>query len=480
MSLQASQSSRAARIAAIAIFGNSTVSESDNTKSEPPSPEFMREMQVRIAELGFAFGPTTSFEDNSHEHEHENVPVVWIDVTGCGHLYRTNSSLEGERLLAMRLTEQVNALGVDVRVAIADGPLVAAAVARHYPVRASRGSAPSRTGPRRPVVVPPGKNREALRPLPLDALPVTEETRRFLTHVGMRTLGDLQRLPRSSLGVRLGADAARIMPFLDGDDRTPLRPYVPPEVPEERAELEYGITAHEALLFVAKTLCDRMGPRLLGRALGAARLELVFALDRGLVPEGEEPRATAEIALPAPLQRAADLFAVLRTRLESQVLNAPALAVTLRVPELVRMECRARDLFIPEAKAYLALPRLTAELIAELGEESVGVLTLEDTWDFFERSRLVPYGSSHSRRKFKALSGAPEPTRILAQPRPLARTDVRSLSLVMRLESVQWWKAHAVFASIYDYGTAWIDGTGLAWIQIDRITGEISLCGWMD
>lgn len=492
-STHASQAvSRIARIAAIALFEPQVPDDGDGVKKEEKSLEKTREMLVRIAELAFAFGPTTSFDDGGGEGGIGNRapsptsphgPVVWVDVTGCAHLYPAPTEIESERCLAMRLTEAVLALGVDVRVAITDGPRVAAAVARHYPVRA-----PSRLGPRRPVVVPSGKNREALRPLPLEALAVSAETRRFLTHVGMRTLGDLQKLPRASLGARLAADTAHIMPFLEGDDRTPLRPYVPPEVPEERAELEYGVTAHEALLFVAKMLCDRMGPRLLGRALGAARLEMVFALDRALVPEGESLHAVAALALPAPLQRAADLFAALRARIESIVLVAPALAVTLRVPELARMECRARDLFIPEAKADLALPRLTAELTAELGEERVGVLALADTWTPSQRARLTPYrppkSSSPSAVKAKdALrdpAGTTQPTRFLAQPRPLPRTGVSALSLVMRLEAVEWWKGNAATVTTHDYGTAWIDGTGHAWIEIDRVTGERVVRGWMD
>jgi protein ImuB len=303
------------------------------------------------------------------------------------------------------------------------------------------------------------------------------------------------------------------MAFLEGDDRMPLRPYVPCEVPEERAELEYGVQAQEALLFVAKGLCDRMALRLQGRALGACRMELVFQLDAALVPEGSERKTTCAMTMPAPLQSAGDLFAVLKARMERVTLAAPALAVTLRVTEMARREGRSRDLFVPEAKADEALPRLAAELAAELGEGRAGVLCLEDTWVPGKRGRLQAYGEQERKRGRRGAGsvreasavegeankeskggagsagregllreeGGLEPSRLLPTPEPvegawLAQEEAQ-VRFHLRLEAVEWW-AHGL--SVRDYATAWMQGKGLAWVEVDRGTGQCRIMGWVD
>jgi nucleotidyltransferase/DNA polymerase involved in DNA repair len=427
---------------------------------------------ARVAEAALAFGATTAFDIATD--------VVWVDITGSSHLFG------GEPALAAKLGACISELGHSVRVAVADGPRVAAAVAKHAPAR--------RTGP---FVVPPGKNAAAMGVLPLSALPLDDESIAWLSLVGMKRARDLQSLPRRSLGTRLGAQAAVVMALLEGDDAAPLTPYRPPPIPEERADLEYGISSTDALLFVSKMLCDRMALRLQGRAMAASRLELVLSLDRAMLSlvehvEHDTPTApfvTLAISLPAPIVRAADLFAVLRARVDSySMATAPILAVTLRVPELASCEARALDLFVAEAKADAVLPRLTAELVAELGESSVGVLELRDTWIADERSRLVPHvrrskGSTalHARSLITMTSrsaSAPEPSRFLPAPVPIAREDMTEAKLVVRFEAVEWWR-RGTFAC--DVVAGWMESEhAVAWIEIERRSMRPHLRGWMD
>ena len=105
----------------------------------------------------------------------------------------------------------------------------------------------------------------------------------------------------------------------------------PPPVPEERIELEWGASSIEALAFVAKTLCDRLAARLAGRAMAAARLEILLGLDRALLSSVRDrassvravdarmsPLVCLEIVLPMPVARAADLLAVVRALAQPQ------------------------------------------------------------------------------------------------------------------------------------------------------------------
>ena len=437
-----------------------------------------------LAEMTLAFGPRTFFEAGGVAGD-----VVWCDVTGCAHLH-AGASVAPEHALALRLEERVRAMGHACRVAISDGPRIAAAAARFAPA--------SKPGP---LVIPAGKGAAALHRLPLASLPLGEEAVRWLTKLGVRTAGDLARLPRRSLGTRLGKEGPRVMALLLGDDRDCLAPHVPPEVPEERAELEYGIAMGEALVFVVKRLADRLSSRLAGRSQKTQRLELCFRLDRALLPDrgGTDEHAhkvSLEIAPPAPLGRADELLAVLRARLESWEAPAPVLEVTLRAKELVTSEGQPLDLLVPEARAERALPRLGAELAAELGEGSVGTLALCDSWIPEERAWLVslsfppkpssprprcggvadvPSRRANPRAHHSLLSGAPEPSRVLRVGLPYR--EVSPLRLLERIETIAWWR-EGVSRSFFVSWTS--EAQAMAWVEVDSKVGEPWLRGWMD
>jgi protein ImuB len=292
----------------------------------------------------------------------------------------------------------------------------------------------------------------------------------------MRCCGDLQKLPRRSLGIRLGARVHDVIPFLFGEDSAPIVAWRPPEVPEERLELEWGAASIEALAFVMKTLSDRLAARLDGRAMAAARLEIVLGLDRALCDEETRARASSPavrlgVSLPSPIARAADLLAVVRTRLERETLEAPVLTATLRAPELARIASRTLDLLVPEPKAQEALPRLVAELAAELGGERVGTLALVDTWAPSKRTRLRPFGeellherpdeplsptTSHPAHpskdpgyRYSLVASAVEPTRVI-RPLRLSHVRVEEIEHLMRVDAIEWWRSANMTVSDHD------------------------------
>ncbi|HEY8038841.1 MAG TPA: DNA polymerase Y family protein [Polyangiaceae bacterium] len=425
---------------------------------------------ARVAEVALAFGPATAFDVVED--------VVWVDVGGCEHLHG------GEPELARALDARVRSLGHACRVAVADGPRIAAAVARFASAR--------KPGP---LVVAPGQGAAAMRVLPIAALALDDDAIRWLVDLGLPRCGDLQKLPRRSLGTRLGPRAHDVMQLLDGEDRAPLDAWRPPEVPEERVELEWGAHSIEALAFVLKTLCDRLAVRLEGRAMAAARLELVLGLDRALC-EGAPHVSTLEATLPAPIARAADLLAVVRSRLEHQALAAPVLTATLRAPELARAPARTGSLLAPEPKAERALPRLVAELAAELGTPRVGVLALVDTWAPDERTRLVPLGSPAAARPSAQVTSALEPSR-LVEPSSVARDALDGARLLARVEDVAWWRRTGSGVGTRRDLVAWWVGAkqpqpwrgqrprprpreeeGLAWVEV--LEESARLRGWID
>ena len=245
-----------------------------------------------------------------------------------------------------------------------------------------------------------GENAKAIGSLPIAALPLAPEDARWLAKVGVRTVATLRELPKEGLAERLGARAREILSLADGDDRAPITAYVPPEIPEEEATLEYGIEGTQALTFVAKTLTDRLAARLQGRAVAAAQVELELKLDRAVLAANDAGNdvLTVNLDLPAPLSNAADLLAALRPKIERIMLAAPVLSAKLRAPNLVQQRAAALSLFEPQPRAERALPRLVAELVSDLGKGAVAMLTVGDSW-----------GPTIARSSFR--SAAPTPKR---------------------------------------------------------------------
>ncbi len=83
----------------------------------------VRGVLARLAEVSLAFGATVSFATASDTADSYG-DVVWVDVTGCAHLHG------GEAVLGSRLAQVFAGLGHVCGVAIADGPRVAAILAR--------------------------------------------------------------------------------------------------------------------------------------------------------------------------------------------------------------------------------------------------------------------------------------------------------------------------------------------------------------
>jgi protein ImuB len=441
-----------------------------------------------IAEVAMGFGPTVAFEAPD---------TVWVDVTGAQHL------AGGEEALALELGARVRALGHIVRVAVSNGPLLAQAFARW-----------GRTNREGSIVVPSHESALRIGGLPVRALPVAAELAAWLVRLGVHTVADLARLPRSATASRLGDDAARVLDLVEGRDASPLVAYVPPSMPKETTSWDAPVDGVQALLFVLRGLVSRLGARLEGRGEAVQALCLVLEHDKSVARlEGVPEKTKLHFDLASPLWRAEELFRVISSRLNRARLGAPTLAMSLEANAVTRALARqlslsryAAGLGGSSAKGPETLPVVLAELAADLGKDKVGILKLEGSHKPEAKSRLVPVspevlsrGLVKARTKTSAdevlsASLAHAPTRLLSRPitidsplRPGATLlldhrlySIESVTFDHRLESVEWWTDSP---AARDYVRLWLRGAngGMeAVVYVDRVSGVRMLHGVCD
>ncbi|MEZ4232151.1 MAG: DNA polymerase Y family protein [Polyangiaceae bacterium] len=389
----------------------------------------------RLAEVALGFGATVSYEAPD---------TVWVDVTGVAHLFALadlppaaarDVHLQEEQL-ALQLADRVRQAsafegGHTVRVAVADGPRVAQALARWG--RLAREGV---------LVVRPEETKRKLAELPIVALPLDAERISWLSRLGLHSIADVARLPPSAASGRLGEQAKQILELCQGYDPEPLTPYRPPELPVEHSSWEDPIDGVEPLGFVLRGLVARLSSRLEGRGEAAQLLELVIHHDRSIARlRSVAPETLLRFELSAPLWREAELLRVVRSRLDHLKVAAPSLGLTLTAPVLTHAAPAQLDLARSLAVGGKArtsgsgpesLPVLLAELVADLGKERVGVLEVVDSHRPESRSRLtaVPGLKKGKRRSKKRRVEPVEQQQLLP-----CGNDVEVLELPSRLFS---------------------------------------------
>lgn len=225
----------------------------------------------------------------------------------------------------------------------------------------------------------------------LSRLNIEPELRDVLFKLGVKTVGDLLKLPPGGLRERFGKEAHRLYRMAAGDLWTPLEPQIPEESAQKKQILDDAENDATRLLFLIKQLLHPLLSTLAARHQALLGLRLSLLIDHGgWLRESLRPAA--------PTLDAAQILDLVRLRLESLQLAAGVVEIELRAEpcaatgEQLRLfrELNAgnRDLD--------AADRALARLRAEFGEESVVCAKLADghlpearfTWEPVSRVKL--------------------------------------------------------------------------------------------
>lgn len=191
-----------------------------------------------------------------------------LDVTGCTHLFGA------ERGLVRDIETRMAALGMTVRLALANSPGAAHALARYQ-------------------ALPARDEAAAIRRLPVAALELEPEAVQGLLRAGLKTVGELARRPMPAIAARFGSEAVTALRHLLGEAARPLRPRIPQAPVMAERRFAEPVARTEYALAVLGELAAETARQLEERGEGGRRFEAYFfrsdGLTRPLAVETSQP-----------------------------------------------------------------------------------------------------------------------------------------------------------------------------------------------
>lgn len=263
------------------------------------------------------------------------------------------------------------------------------------------------------------------RAVPLGRLQVTPELRDALERLGFSTLGDLAGLGADQLGVRFGAEAARLCRVAHGEEVLPLCPE--PHADTLRRELEIDPPDDDVarLCFALKRALDLLLEDVRQRGQSVRALWMRLTLLRS-------PENLQRLEPAVPTRDAKLLLELLRLRLSSFCSHAEARASTLALAspvvgvaleaELAELGRGQLSMFVPK-RDLAAGARALARLKASFGEDVVCTAQLEDAHLPEAKFRWVPAASLERPRGGESVPFAREQPlvrRLCKKPVPLS------------------------------------------------------------
>ena len=347
----------------------------------------------------------------------------------------------------------------------ADGVLTQIGAAPHFTLAPTALAAlvAARAGARC-FITDPGVLPARLKPLPLTVLRWPEEHVARLAAMGVRTLGEVMRLPRAGFARRFGPPLLADLDRLLGKRADPRARLTPRERYRGALDLDHEIEDHERILQVLEPLLAELEQFLRVRQRGITALQCRFHHYRAA-----PTRCTLRLAAP---EASAERFTrLLRERLATLVLPEPVRGCELRGGALRPILLASRTLWSPGEHGHAStgeMPSLVEHLRARLGAQALyGIRRVAEHRP--ERAWCITGPAIDDTPVNPPTPGAmPRPAWLLAAPRSLQAVRGRPryhgrLELLRGPERIEsgWWDCNDVQR---DYYVAKDDTGALLWI----------------
>ena len=310
---------------------------------------------------------------------------LWLDITGVPHLFG------GEQALLADIGARLARAGFTARLALAETLGGAHALAR-YARNAS-------------IVVPHGEVAPALAPLPVEALRLEPEIVTLLKRLGLKRIGQLYALPRTSLERRFHAKetAEAVLCRLDqalGRRKDPRVPLL--RSPDFVARLPFPepLITHEGVLAGLDHLTSTLCAKLARAGRGCQRLALWVARADG-------SSTVIEAGLSAPSREPEHLLRLIEDKVEALDMGFGVDLMSLAA--LVTETLAPAQTSLTQGNGKAAAETLIDRLINRLGARAVRRL--------FPMGSHIPELAQGLRSAFAGPSFWPEPA-LPKPPRP--------------------------------------------------------------
>jgi len=200
--------------------------------------------------------------------------------------------------------------------------------------------------------------------VPLACLRWPDAVTKALREMGLRTVGECQRLPRDGFARRFGAERLADLDRALGRRPDPRPDYEAPARFTAQIELPTAVQTLELLGHALALLLGELSGFLRARDGGIQSLQLDLV-------HHAPPVTQVSLELARPQRGRAHLLELVTTRLERVVLRAPVLSLRLRSGPVLRVDPRTAELFGDRARQASASPDLIERLRARLGAQAV-------------------------------------------------------------------------------------------------------------
>jgi len=312
--------------------------------------------KAAVLEGANRFSP--SIEDASTDSE----CIFVLDIAGTAKLFGDSQTV------GMQMRDMLAALGIHASVSISRNFHVSVAMSR-----TSHGV----------VVIAQNQTREALAPLPVNMLGISDAHAETFAHWGIHRVGDLAALPEVELISRLGQDAKPLLELARGARAHTFQPMEHVLELQESFEFDSPVEILESLLFVLSPMIEQLIARVGLRALCVATLKIELQLDGG----GTQERIVRP-ALPSLDKRFLLKLAQLDLAAHPPGAGVQAVIVTAEPRRGSKVQL---GLFAPQLPESSRLDVTLSQLSALVGKERVGSPVLRDTHcpDSFRQARFA-------------------------------------------------------------------------------------------
>ncbi len=275
----------------------------------------------------------------------------------------------------------------------------------------------------------------------------------FLQGIGIRTVGELRRLPREGLAARCGQALVDDLDRALGALPEPRSYFSPPPRFAVKLELPAQVTHAEGLLFAARRLLVQLEGLLAARQAGVRGFVLTLF--------HEDESSKIPVGCASATREAQRMAELLREKLAATTLRQPVEAIGLDAGDFEPLPGRSAGMFGDAGAEAEDWARLLERLRARLGHEAVSGLAThpdhrpEHAWRRVEPGEWDPHDFAQP---------GPRPTWLFLKPKCIPENSLELLAGPERIES-GWWDGDEASR---DYFVARMADASLAWVYRDR------------